>query len=106
LIPEPDARTPVGVIIGATVGGVAALALLCGGFFLVRRHTRRRNRAGQEHLVMPGGQEETWALAETSKHSSSMPNSSQFPIHEVDGNTRVAELSSQSPTRAELPAYK
>jgi hypothetical protein len=104
-ISEPDASTPVGVV-GATVGGVAALALLFGGFFLVKRRTRRRNQARQEHRVMPGEHEETWALAETSQHKLSLRDTSQCPVHEVDGNTRVAELSSQSPTRAELPAYK
>jgi hypothetical protein len=94
------------VIVGATVGGVAALALLFGGLFLLKRRTRRRDQARQDHHPVPVDQEETWAPAEMSQHKIPMQDPPQYPAHEVDGHTTAAELSSQSPTRAELPAYK
>ena len=98
-------KVPVSIIVGATVGGVSAIALLCGALFLLKRHRQRESRARQEPSDVPGGNEEILAVSETSQQpkASMLMDSSVF---EMNGNSRASELSSQSPayTTAELPA--
>ena len=93
------------MIVGATVGGVAAIALLCGAVFFFKRRAQRRSRAARG-LRHASGEQETWALTETSQHKLSTRELSQSPVHEMEGHSRAAELPSHLPTRAELSDHK
>jgi len=100
-----DSGVPVGVIVGAIVGGVAAIALLSGAVFFFKRRAQRKSRAARD-VRHATSEQETWALTETSQHKLSTREPSQYPVHEMEGYSRAAELSSHSPTRAELSDHK
>jgi hypothetical protein len=95
---------PLGVIIGAIVGGVMAISLVCGALLLLRRRAQRMGRARRQ---LPGVRDEhewTWALSETNEQPKVLMLMDS-PLYEVDGNSRASELSTPSPphTWAELP---
>jgi hypothetical protein len=97
-----DFNLPVGVIVGAIVGGVLAIALLCGALLLLRRRTQRGARSRRGLPDVRYEHEGIWALSEMGEQPNAlmMMDSS---VYEVDGNSRASELSSPPYTRAELP---
>lgn len=58
---------PVSVIVGAIVGAVLAIVMLCGALLLLRRRAQRTNRTMRQ---LPGVRAEhqwTWALSGTNE---------------------------------------
>lgn len=95
---------PVSVIVGAIVGAVLAIVMVCGALLLFGRRAQRTNRTMRQ---LPGVRAEhqwTWALSGTNEQPKALMLMNS-PIHEVDGNSRASELLMPSPpyTRAELP---
>jgi len=99
---EPN--LPLGVIVGAVVGGVLAIALLSKAFLLLRRRAHRKRRAKRGFPEVRDEHEGFWALSEMSEQPKAFMLMDS-PVYEVDDNNRISELSSPSPpyTRAELP---
>lgn len=95
---------PVSVIVGASVGVVLAIAVLCGTLLLLRRRVQKISGTRRQLSGFRSEDEWTWALSKTNEQPRALMLMDS-PLYEVDGNSRAAELSTPSPpcTRAELP---
>jgi hypothetical protein len=97
-----DPNLPVGVFVGVIVGGILAIALLCGALLLLRRRTQRRIRARRGLPDVRYEHEGIWVLLEMGEQPKALMLMDSS-VYEVDGNSRASELSSPPYTRAELP---
>jgi len=97
-----NSHLPVSVIVGAIVGGVLAIALLCGALLLLGQRAQRKVRARRELPDVRYEQEGIWALSEMGEQPKAL-TLMDSSVYEVDGNSRASELSSPPYTRAELP---
>ena len=64
---EYKSHLPVGVIVGAAVGGVLAIALLCAALLLLRRRAHTKGRARRGLPDVRDEHEALWALSEMSE---------------------------------------
>lgn len=99
-----NSSLPVSVIVGASVGVVLAIAVLCGALLLLRRRAQRMSRTRRQLSGFRSEHEWNWAFSRTNEQPKALMLMDS-PLYEVDGNSRASELSTPSPpcTRAELP---